>query len=447
MLGKLIKVTDKVKAKQAQDILLQKSMELEKARGAVAADFSGVGAPVVSRAGAATAPKVTQLPKPKMAAPAPEAPHTPEATAAKVKTMWEQHFPEEPGKGEAFSRQLLEHMTGGRHEDALRMVSELTSHMAHRTAHKAAMDHINAGRLDQAKQVLEAHRSQYGQPQTPVGQPSTEPIASTATDKHPAAAPGVTDPNPSVPPPPPSPVAAQPSKLGQAVQWLKGKFSAPTPSATPAAVTTVAPAPKATFTEQAPKPSFAPQSPTLARPTTMSPDLVAKLSSWQAQRKATPEAAPAPVAAPQPQTPVGPVSAPAQPRRVVVNKKQPQPAPAASSQQLEQQVRQEGAAHPFTLADLADIGGGGDSSQPVNVAAKKRGRPRRAEPAVDEAQAKVNQEQGAEQDANREAKVSALRSQQQARKWKPEYGMPKAKWEQMTSAQIDEFLANRAKPQ
>jgi hypothetical protein len=446
MLGKLINVTEKVKAKQAHDLLLKKSMELEKARGAVAADFSGVGAPVVSRAGAGAAPKVVAAtPKPKAPSVAPVAPATvtPESTAARVKTMWDEHFPEEPGKGEAFSRQLLEHMTAGRHDDAIKMVTDMTSHMAHRTAHKAAMDHINAGRFEEAKQVLETHRSKFGRPAPVI----SESLSSTPTDKHPAAAPGVADPNPSIPPPPPA--AAQPSTFAKVKEWMQRKMAGGSAPAAPA-VATVSPSPQATFTEQAPKPSFAPQSPTLARPTTMSPDLVAKLSSWQAQRQAAPQQAqqqPAPQAAAAPSEPT---AAPATKRRVVVpTPKRPAPAQQPSSQQLEQQVRNEGGqTGTVSQADLDEITG--DPFANVGVrppSAKRPGRPRRTEPAVDAAQAKANQEQGAEQSADRQAQVEALRAQQQARKWKPEYGVPKAKWDKMTSAQIDEFLANRAKPQ
>ena len=182
----------------------------------------------------------------------------------------------------------------------------------------------------------------------------------------------------------------------------------------------------------------------------MSPDLVAKLSSWQAQRQAAPQQAqqqPAPQAAAAPSEPT---AAPATKRRVVVpTPKRPAPAQQPSSQQLEQQVRNEGGqTGTVSQADLDEITG--DPFANVGVrppSAKRPGRPRRTEPAVDAAQAKANQEQGAEQSADRQAQVEALRAQQQARKWKPEYGVPKAKWDKMTSAQIDEFLANRAKPQ
>lgn len=248
MLGKLLSVTRKLQEKQAQEIYLRKSMELEKARGRSASDFTAPtgSTPVAQGTGTTTMPEQEAAPK------APSKPKPVKTTPAVTGTS--SHYIEEhlgPQHRQAFENELHSMLTSGKHEEAIDHINR--THLAAASKHyvKKISEALGRGDREGAHKLVNEHRDlvsqikgnapaqqpstpttedpkiQFAEWKTPAQFPATaklksklgnlanfissrgvpapattidnSPISSVPEDKNPATAPGVTDPNASAP--------------------------------------------------------------------------------------------------------------------------------------------------------------------------------------------------------------------------------------------------------
>lgn len=171
MFEKLIKITQKLNKLQASEILLQKSMELEKA--AVEVNTTPTNTPPIIQS---TKPKA-QATTTKIKAP------TISDTIKRTKSVLEPHYSHE--EINHFSQQLEDHLTNNKHEDAMSLINGAKQRVTMRTAHKEILDHVHAGNWDKASDRVKSLMS-------PTETPAVSP------DKPPTLAPGVTDPTATV---------------------------------------------------------------------------------------------------------------------------------------------------------------------------------------------------------------------------------------------------------